>query len=119
MVVGKGWTEGITGKEFDEGREGDGGEVGKMAKGEVGWEGKVGKVIDGDEEILEVREGNKGLRSDVEAVDTGEEEWLGTINGPRSEGWFMEWRYSRLENQERSEDEGGKEEGEEELLSKE
>ena len=118
-MVDKGWTEGITGKEFDEGREGDGGEVGKMAKGEVAWEGKVGKVIDGDEEILEVREGNKGLRSNVEAVDTGEEEWLGTVNGPRIEGWFMEWRYSRLENQERSEDEGGKEEGEEELLRKE
>ena len=118
-MVDKGWTEGIAGKEFDEGREWVGGEVGKVAKGEVGWEGKVGKVIDGDEEILEVREGNKGLRSDVEAVDTGEEEWLGTVNGLRSKGWFVEWRYSRLENQERSEDEGGKEEGEEELLSKE
>ena len=73
MVVDKGWIEGITGKESDEGRERDGGEVGKVSEGEVGWEGKVGKGIDGDEEILDVREGNKGLRSDVEAVDTGEE----------------------------------------------
>ena len=119
MVVDKGWTEGIADKESDEGRERDGVEVGKVSEWEVGWEGKVGKVIDGDEEILEVREGTKGLRSNVEAVDPGEEEWLGTVNGPRSEGWFVEWRYNRLENQERLEDEGGKEGGEEELLSKE
>ena len=73
MVVDKGWTEGIASKESDEGRERDGVEVGKVSEWEVGWEGNVGKVIDGDEERLDVREGNKGLRSDVEAVDTGEE----------------------------------------------
>ena len=83
------------------------------------YQGNVGKVINGDEETLDVREGNKGLRSDVEAVDTGEEEWLLTANGPRSEGWFVEWRYNRLENQERSEDKGGNEVGGEELVSKE
>ena len=76
MVVDKGWTKGIVGKESDEGRERDRVEVGKVSEWEVGWEGKVGKVIDGDEEILDVREGNKGLRSDVDAVDIGEEEWL-------------------------------------------
>ena len=119
MVVDKGWIEGITGKESDEGKERDGGEVGKVSEGEVGWEGKVGKGIDGDEEILDVREGNKGLRSNVEAVDTGEEEWLLTANGPRSEGWFVEWRYNRLENQERSEEKGGDELGGKELVSKE
>ena len=76
MVVDKGWTEGIIGKESEEGRERDEVEVCKVSEGEVGWEGNVGKVIDGDEEILDVREGNKGLRSDVDAVDIGEEEWL-------------------------------------------
>ena len=67
IVVGKGWTEGISGKESDGGRDRDGFEV------EVGWEGNVSKVADGDEEVLEVRDGNKGLRSDVVAVDIVEE----------------------------------------------
>ena len=59
MVVDKGWTEGIAGKESHEGRERDGVEVGKVSEWEVGWEVKVGKVIDGDEEILDVREGDR------------------------------------------------------------
>ena len=118
MVVDKVWTEGIAGKESDEGRERDG-VVGKVSEGEVGWEGNVRKVIDRDEEVLDVREGNKGLRLKVRAVVIGEEEWLLTTNGPRSEGWFVEWRYNRLENQERSEDKGGDEVGGEELVSKE
>ena len=42
-----------------------------------------------------------------------------TTYGPRTEGWFVEWRYSRLENQERSEDKESEEVGGEELVSKE
>ena len=86
MVVDKVWTEGIAGKESDEGRERDGVGVGKVSEGEVGWEGNVGKIVDGDEEVWDVREGNKWLRSEVVAVDTGEEEWLLTANRPRIEG---------------------------------
>ena len=79
--------------------------VGNVFDVEVGWEGS------GGEGVLELSYGSKGVRLDVVAMDTVEEGVV-TAYGPRIEGWFVEWRYNKLENQERSKDKEGEEQEE-------
>ena len=87
--------------------------VGNAFDVEVGWEGS------GGEGVLELSDGSEGVRLDVVAVDTVEEEGVVIAYRPRIEGWFVEWRYNKLENQERSEDKEGEEAGGEELVREE
>ena len=69
-------------------------EVGNVFDVKVGWEGS------GGEGVLELSDGSEGVRLDVVAVDIVEEEGVVIAYRPRIEGWFVEWRYNKLENQE-------------------
>ena len=114
----KDWEEDKSGKGLDGGIDKDETDEGNISDVETGIKVSEGKGSDRKVE-WELGEGVVDcvskvgrLEGDIVEVDTLVEEGVVPKYGPRTEGWLVEWRYNKLENQGKSKDKEEEEAGE-------